>query len=354
MKVLILGGTGAIGANLVRILSDNNVQTLVTSRSHYDNHHTISYVCGNAKDDAFLKKLCTQKWDAIVDFMSYKTNEFSARLDLLLSCTKQYVYISSSRVYADKEHPIKESSQRLLDVISDAAYLATDEYALTKARQEDLLINSVSKNYTIIRPYITYDKNRLQLGVLEKEEWLFRALQGHSVVFPKEMMGITTTMTSGYDVASGIFHLIGKQSAIGEIFHITAEHSNTWSEIIDIYKAGFKEATGKDLKIQLVSIEDFLSCREENLVWQIKYDRLFNRSFDVTKESLHVNPQQFATTQTSLKRCLVDFINGGASFKHVNIKYEAIKDKLTGERINIIPFLTLKQKFIYLIYRYIL
>ena len=192
MKVLILGGTGAIGANLVRILSDNNVQTLVTSRSHYDNHHTISYVCGNAKDDAFLKKLCTQKWDAIVDFMSYKTNEFSARLDLLLSCTKQYVYISSSRVYADKEHPIKESSQRLLDVISDAAYLATDEYALTKARQEDLLINSVSKNYTIIRPYITYDKNRLQLGVLEKEEWLESSVElearipGSSVPAPRK------------------------------------------------------------------------------------------------------------------------------------------------------------------------
>ena len=357
MKVLVLGGTGAIGSNLVRILSDNGVETTVTSRSYHANQSNVTYVRGNAKDNIFLRNLCANsRWDAIVDFMSYKTDEFSARLDLLLSSSRQYVFISSSRVYADKEHPIKETSPRLLDVSDDSSFLATDEYALTKGRQENLLLNSTSRNYTIVRPYITYDKYRLQLGVLEKEEWLFRALQGHAVVFPHEMLNRVTTMTHGYDVAMGIYKLLGKEDAIGEAYHITVEQPITWSEIIDIYRQGFKEATGKELRIHLVPTEDFLRCRAENLVWQVKYDRLFDRDFDVTKESQFVKPEEFSKAEICLKQCLVAFIKDGSHFKNVNMKYEAIKDRITGEsfKINTPPASSIRQKINYLLYRYIL
>lgn len=354
MRVLVLGGTGAIGSNLVKILSDNKVETVVTSRFFHNSNQTITYVCGNAKDNYFLSKLCSNEWDAIVDFMSYKTEEFSNRLDLLLSSTKQYVFISSSRVYADKEHPIKENSPRLLDVSEDAAYLATDEYALTKARQENLLMGSPSCNYTIVRPYITYDKYRLQLGVMEKEEWLFRALQGHSVIFPSEMLDKQTTMTHGYDVALGIFELIGKKNAIGEAFHITANCSSTWSDIIEIYKEAFKEATGKELRIHIVPLNDFLKCRADNLVYQVKYDRLFNRKFDITKESTVCTISQFRALDTCLKKCLMDFIKDGSNFKNINIRYEAIKDKLTRERLCFTAPISIRQKIDYLLYRYIL
>ena len=41
--------------------------------------------------------------------------------------------------------------------------------ALQKAREENLLLKSDSRNWTIIRPYITYYDERLQLGVFEKK-----------------------------------------------------------------------------------------------------------------------------------------------------------------------------------------
>ena len=74
---------------------------------------------------------------------------------------------------------------RLLDVSHDSIYLKTDEYALAKARQEDILRKSGKNNWTIIRPYITYSESRLQLGVLEKEAWLYRALKGFQEMFWK-------------------------------------------------------------------------------------------------------------------------------------------------------------------------
>ena len=85
--------------------------------------------------------------------------------------------------YANENGRITEKSKRLLDVCTDEEYLKTDEYALTKVRQENILLSSGKKNWTIIRPYITYNVERLQLGVYEKENWLYRALHGRSIVF---------------------------------------------------------------------------------------------------------------------------------------------------------------------------
>lgn len=166
----------------------------------------IHFLHGNAKDIQFVKSL-DNNFDVVVDFMSYKTDEFANRVAMLLNKTKHYVFLSSARVFAN-DKVITEESPRLLDVSKDKQYLETDEYALTKARQEDILNSCNKRNYTIIRPYITYGKERLQLSVLEKEEWLFRALTNRSIVFCKELANKSTTLTDSRDVAKSIFKIL--------------------------------------------------------------------------------------------------------------------------------------------------
>lgn len=94
----------------------------------------------------FLQPLLQkEKWNAIVDFMIYSTNDFEERYNQLLDSTTQYVYISSARVYAPNDGLITEDSPRILDICKDQDYLATDEYALTKARLENILKKVTSK-----------------------------------------------------------------------------------------------------------------------------------------------------------------------------------------------------------------
>ncbi|MFW5804660.1 MAG: NAD-dependent epimerase/dehydratase family protein [bacterium] len=235
MKVLVLGGTGAMGIHLVKLLATNEINTFVTTRKKIKSEKNLTYIQGNAKETSFIKKLLQERWDAIIDFMVYKTNEFEEQASLLLNATNQYIFLSSSRVYANSENPIDENSPRLLDVSDDKVFLETDEYSLTKARQENILINSGLKNWTIIRPYITYSENRLQLGVLEKEQWLYRALKGRTIVFSKDMISKQTTLTYGEDVSKGIFSLIGNNDALANTFHITTNKSQTWGEILKTY-----------------------------------------------------------------------------------------------------------------------
>lgn len=119
--------------------------------------------------------------------MIYSTDDFRDRSKLYFQSTGQYMFLSSARVYADSKEPLTENSARLRDVCKDEDYLKTDEYALAKARTENVLFESEYKNWTIIRPYITYNTRRLPLGGLELGNWLTATLSGRLLVLPKDV-----------------------------------------------------------------------------------------------------------------------------------------------------------------------
>lgn len=352
-NVLLLGGTGAIGTYLQQILDERGLEVYVTSRSPHQDKGHIHYITCNAKEYEVLKRLCSKHWDAIVDFFSYKTGELADRLNTLLQATYQYVFLSSARVFANEEHPIKETSPRLLDVTKDKEYLKTDEYALTKARQENLLRESNDKNWTIIRPYITYGDRRLQLGVLEKEEWLYRALHGRTVVFTKEIADRITSMANGYDVSLVISCLLGRSSALGGAFDIATPERHRWSDIQDFYARIIKDRTGKDLKIKYVSVSDFISTRGKGLEYQVIYDRLYDRDFDTSKEEEYVDTGKFIKLQYGLATCLTNFIDTGCPFKGISWSHEAIKDKMTKERTPVKEIPGIRNKIRYITKRYL-
>ena len=249
MKILILGGTGAMGVDLVQLLATRNNEVIVTSRSsHKSEYNNVRYVQCNAHEDAALMNLVEKEGniDAVVDFMVYyHIDQLKSRLIYLLSHTGQYLFLSSSRVYANSENLLTEDSPRLLDVCEDKEYLSTHEYAIEKAREENLLIESGYSNWTVIRPYITYSEIRLQLGVLEKEQWLYRALHGRSIVFSKDIAEHITTLTRGRDVARGIADIIGNKNAYGQAYHITTTDYISWKELFDYYLEIIEEITGK-------------------------------------------------------------------------------------------------------------
>lgn len=69
MNILVLGGTGAMGAPLSKLLVASGNNVYVTSRSAHKSCERLHYLQGNAKDEIFLKAcLSRMHYDAIVDF----------------------------------------------------------------------------------------------------------------------------------------------------------------------------------------------------------------------------------------------------------------------------------------------
>lgn len=349
MKILVLGGTGAMGVHLVEKLAKQNHVVNVTSRSRSGQQGNITYLTGDAKDDMFLTTLLSQHWDSIVDFMVYSTAQFEDRYKRLLNATEHYFFISSSRVYANSSEPLTESSPRLIDVSEDKQYLATDEYALTKARQENILFQDKQKNWTIIRPYITYDTERLQLGVLEKEEWLYRAVQGRTIVTVKDIQAKQTTLTSGEDVAHAISALIGNKKVHGEAFHITTDASLTWHEAAKIYLYTLKKNAINVTMIEQ-DLEDFLEWRQG--IYQVVYDRLYSRVFDNSKIKQFVDTSSFIAPEKGLELALTEFLSAKPmKFKTPNWLEEALKDRLTKQNTRLSEIIGVKQKIKYCLFK---
>lgn len=348
MKVLVLGGTGAMGAHLVGQLVASGAEVAVTSRSRRGSVPGLCYIQGNAHDETFIREILRESWDAIVDFMVYSTEEFAERIDLLLSSAGQYVFLSSARVYADCAGAITEDSPRLLDVSKDTEFLASDEYALSKARQENLLFDAGCDNWTVIRPYITYGEERLQLGFLEKEGWLYRALHGRSIVFSKDVCFKATTLTYGMDVARAILAVIGRAQASGNVFHITSPKSISWGRVLSIYVDIFEERSGVRPKVLLQDLNGV--CAWHRPKYQILYDRMYDRIFDNSKINRYINTDDFVDPELGLKRGLESFLDA-PRFLSIDWRAEALKDRFSTERSLLSEVGGLKQKLKYFVFR---
>ena len=287
-----------------------------------------------------------------MDFMVYTSTEFKRKVNLMLQSGAHYFYLSSARVFADSPNaPIVEDSSRHLDVSKDEEYLRTDEYALSKAREEDMLSASHYDNWTVIRPYITYAENRLQLGVLEKEEWLYRALKGRAIVFCEEMLDKRTTLTYGADVSRAISLLIReKAKAKRESFNITTSVSTTWREVLELYLDVIYQETGKRPKVKLVNADKFIKCRPFGR-YQVIYDRLYNRKFDNSKIENVVGPVGWLDPRQGLEKCLKDFLKQ-PSFLAINWPSEVIKDKMCGQFVSLSEIPGWRKKLRYFINRF--
>lgn len=347
MKVLLLGGTGAMGVPLGKILAEKGHDVYVTTRRTHSDNEGINYITGDAKEDIFFEETLDRGWDVVIDFMAYSTAAFKKRLALLLYATKQYVFLSSARVYSQSDFPITEETPRLLDVLDDKEYLSTDEYGLSKARQENLLRDSGRKNWTVIRPSVTFSEARLQLGVLEKESWLYRALNGRSIVFSDDISAKLTAMTHGLDVAHGIASIVGNSKAYGEVFHITSEEALKWQEILEIYLSVLEEKLGSRPKVVMTDRSLNLNFNK----YQVIYSRYYNRRFDNKKIKQFIDVNKFIEIRKGLRTSLEEFL-GEPSFKDINWVLEAMHDRAAKEFTPLSEIPTGRLKLYYLAKRF--
>ena len=168
------------------------------------------------------------------------------------------------------------------------------------------MFESRYKNWTIIRPYITFSEIRLQLGVFEKEDWLYRALHGRTIVFSKDISEKYTTLTYAFDVVAAMVQLIGNEKAYGEIFHITSEEAYTWNEILSVYLDVLEDTL--KYRPPLLLLEKSITFKFGEPQYSILYDRNYNRVFDNRKIKEYTEVYDFHDVKKGIRGCLQTFL----------------------------------------------
>ena len=352
-KYLLLGGTGPIGLHLkYELLKNEENEIYITSRKEHPQEDGVHYILGDAHNTSFLFPLINSfegEITAIIDFMVWKNDDFKNVLQTFLPNCKQYIYLSSSRIYASSEEKINESSSRLLDTSNDKLFLNTDNYAIPKAQQENMLLQSGYDNFTIIRPYITYAENRLPLGAIEKEIWLYRVLKGRKIVMPKDISNCYTSLTYGRDCAAAISKIVINGLFKGEAINISTNESLKWDRVLEIYKEILEDKLNREIKIKYID----KSIKAKLGDYQAKYDRLTNRSFDLAKLDTILNTNDFIRLKDGLTLAINEFFDKNLAFnpKLQDWTIQAEMDKVTHEFASYKEFNRKKDFIKYLIKR---
>ena len=281
-KVLVLGATGAMGRYLIPELVNLDYEVVGVGREETAPWKVnAAYIQSDAFDKNFLNGLLKENFDGIINFMEYGKVDFSEYYQLFLEHTSHYIYLSTCRVYDDKEQPIKETSPRLLDSCEDEVLKASHDYCIYKAQDEDLLVNSSYDNWTVVRPATTFSTMRLQLVTLEFNNSVARALQGKTIVLPIQAKDKPATLSWGGDVAKMIARILFKEEAKREFYNVCSAEHRTWGEIAEYYR----DLVG--LEAVWVDKEDYLAILSPegtiNVRWQLEYARLFRRITDNSK-----------------------------------------------------------------------
>ena len=280
-KVLVLGAAGAMGRYLVPKLCERGYAVDAVSLEEFDFGTGVRSIRAQAKDFTFRTELLKNDYDGIADFLTYPTHELVPYLPELLDATDHYIFLSSYRVYDNSRLPIREDSPRLIDHSPDVLLRNSDDYSIFKARGENILRSRERKNWTIVRPAVTYSRTRFQLVTLEAAATVARARLGKTVVLPETARNIQATMSWAGDVSEMIARLLFNERARGETFTVSTAEHHTWGEIADIYR----DICG--LKAHWIDQKDFLGIAVTGFdrfpytgSWQLTCDRLFDRVID--------------------------------------------------------------------------
>ncbi len=282
-KVLVLGATGAMGQYLLPRLAKLGYRIdAVSLDKPADPIPAVNYLQANAKDRNVYRELLAKGYDGIVDFLTYNTSELIWYLPQMLDHTDHYIFLSSCRVFDDLEHPVRESSPRLIDTTTDPLLRNSDDYCIYKARGENILRASPRRNWTIVRPATTYSLMRYQLVTLEAADTVGRAFAGKKVVVPEQARCKQATLSWGGDVARMIAGLLFHEKALGDDFNVATGEHHSWEAIAAYYNdiCGLEAVwVDKEDYLRILSSDPYVKAPR----WQLEYARLFTRVTDNTK-----------------------------------------------------------------------
>jgi len=284
-KVLLIAGGGTLGTytakELLRLGASVDV---ICPEEKISDHPRLHYIRDYVSNELLEMLFQKTHYDGIVNFLHYSDeNEYRKVHPFLMANTDHLVFLSSYRVYANEEHPVREDAPRLHEVFPVEGLLAKDTYGVKKALCEDYLFGErKGERWTIVRPVISFSARRLDLLMNSGTQILSLADAKEPLLLPES----AKSLGAGFDWAGNsgklIANLLFKEAAIGEAFNVYSGHGMTWEEVADAYVA----ETG--VRVEWVSDEVYLQSfgeKREKPSFLIRwyYDRAFHRDIDSSK-----------------------------------------------------------------------
>jgi nucleoside-diphosphate-sugar epimerase len=329
MKVLFIGGTGIITTDTARLAIARGYDVTLLNRG------TSKLVPEGARQlhadvydrNALERVLGDESFDVILDCISYTPSELRYKLDMLRGRYQQFVFISSTAVYArGVELPITENS-----MIGNFGW----NYGYNKAAcehelaREDFLYGCT---YTIVRPSETYHDLRVPMPIVANVynggyTMLNRIRLGKPVIVHDDGLA-QAPFTHATDIAKGIVGLFMNSQAYGEAFHITTDEVHSWREVTEMVG----DAVGTKANIVYVPTRELCLAMPDtphgNTYGVFVCAKMHDACFDNSKIRSIVPDFECTVTLVEGLRRTVAFYDEHPEYKKINAELDAEMDRV--------------------------
>ena len=307
MKILVTGGAGLIGHNVVKKLEDlNHEVVIIDTLTTYGiiPQHELHYLVQERKkkfesqvhridisDPVGVKWIFSNhKFDAVIHLASFPRQKVvnanpclgsramsEGLLNLLENSiatgVERFVYTSSSMVYGDFDDFVTE----------DAVCNPIGQYGIMKLAGEWLIKDYHRKglDYTIFRPSAVYGPLDVEDRVISK--FLLTAMRGGTL----KVNGVNETLDFTFvdDAANGIVDSLATDKTKNNIYNITKSHSKTLYEAaklaVELVGKGDIEVREKDQDFPSRGALDISKARKDfNFDPKIDIDQGFEIYYD--------------------------------------------------------------------------
>jgi nucleoside-diphosphate-sugar epimerase len=278
MKVLVLGGTGVISREIVKLLvSDRHEVTLYNRGSRELSFPAgVRQITGDRMDrQKFESAMRGERFDAVIDMICFNEADARSTVAAFGDSGAHIVICSSVAAYKRpyRSVPTVESAEELFD---DPAFT----YAFDKAEVERYLNQVIAERQlpvTMLRPSLTFGPGAANMGVLRQNYGIIdRIRRGKPLV----MFGDGSTVfsfTFTPDLAKAFVGVLGNDKTFGEAYHVCNEERTRWE---DLYLA-FGRVLDCQVEIVHISSELLVEANPElfsHLFFEKTYPGLFDNA----------------------------------------------------------------------------
>ena len=298
-KVLLIGGGGTLGTYTAKRLLEKGVAVdVVCLEDKTSKNENLRYYKTRADLDVLKEFLADKHYDGIVNFIHYpEVSQYPPVHKLLTEKCDHLIVLSSYRVYAD-ETPVLETSPKLLDVSKDEQFVATEKYAISKAKLEKFL-NTEDKDghWTVVRPVISFSKLRFDLVTYYGQDLIKKMQSGETIPVPIEAKDLVAGLDWAGNSGKLIADLLFNEETFGEAYTVSSAQNVTWGEVAELYT----ELIGA--KFEWVSLKEYQKATNYYNNYALLYDRLFDRTIDNTKilKATGLTKEDFTSIKEGLK-----------------------------------------------------
>lgn len=358
MKILLLGGTGTISHEVVTESLNIGCNVTIMNRGSHNEQvpRNVKIIVADFYNTTQVSEaLENESYDVVVDFLSRRKDDVVRVFPVLGVKCKQYIFISTACVY-DRDNnttPFKESSS-----MPDLRW----RYSVEKYECEQALMLLSSQRdmpaYTIVRPYITYDIERIPLGLspasYRKHRTIIERIKSGKPMFVTNNGKTKTTITSSRDFARAFVRLYLNEKALNEDYSLMSSFVYTNKEILQI----IFDTLG--IKQNIVEVDDnkllkvFPQYREMYVA-----DRKYDEVFDNSKLLAAIGRDfQFEDKFENVFKKTADYYSQLNIYEY-DYGFDALCDKLLQDKDNNrlsytpYPFSSKKSKWVYLMFKYL-